>query len=131
MVKHKINKIENKIVEAEYNKQAIRSIGTKEINFLKRRSLTALKRRFRICLHSDVFHLTQEMIIAISGFSYIRPHKHPKNVSESYHVIKGGLNVYILDDRGKVLDLIKLRAKNYKNKKNNGFMYRLSKYINS
>ena len=69
------------------------------------------------------------MIIGICGFSYIRPHKHPKNISESYHLIKGALNVYVLDDNGKVINLIKLRSQNYKNNKNNGCMYRLSKSL--
>ena len=124
-----MTKIRKKLPEAVFNNQAIRTIGVREISFLKRKSLIAPKRRFRICLHSNTSHLTQEMIIAISGFSYIRPHKHPKNTSESYHVIKGALNVYVLDDKGKVLDLVKLRAQNYKNKKNNGCMYRLSKSL--
>ena len=124
-----MKKIKRKLFDAVFNNQAIKSIGEKEINFLKKKSLVAPKRRFRICLHSNTSHLTQEMIIAINGFSYIKPHKHPKNVSESYHVIKGALNVYILDDKGKVLDLVKLRAQNYKNKKINGYMYRLSKSL--
>ena len=34
-----------------------------------------------------------------------------------------------MDDKGKVLDLVKLRAQNYKDKKINGYMYRLSKSL--
>ena len=56
---------------AIFNKKPIVTIGKKEIKKLKKLASTNLKKRFRICLHNNQNHLTQEMIIGIKGFSYI------------------------------------------------------------
>ena len=116
----------NKPLESEFNNKDILSIGSKEIRYLKKKCIFSPKNRYRICLHNSTSHLTQEMIICINGFSYIRPHRHPRNISESYHLIEGALNVYILDNNGRVIDLIKLRANNYGSNKDQAYMYRLS-----
>ena len=115
-------------IYAEFNKKKIISYN---LNYLKKLRLKARrnkKNRYRICLHNSTSHLTQEMLISLNGFSYIRPHKHPKNVSESYHLIKGAINIYILDNKGKLIKIIKLREQKYNNKKksHDGFIYRIS-----
>ena len=96
----------NKPLESEFNNKNILSIGNKEIQYLKKKSILSPKNRYRICLHNNTNHLTQEMVICINGFSYIRPHKHPKNISESYHLIEGALDVYILDNSGKIINSV-------------------------
>ena len=116
----------NKPLESEFNNKNILSIGNKEIQYLKKKSILSPKNRYRICLHNNTNHLTQEMVICINGFSYIRRHKHPKNISESYHLIEGALDVYILDNSGKIINKVKLRSKNKNFRKNDSYMYRLS-----
>ena len=66
------------------------------------------------------------MLICTKGFSYIRPHKHPKNISESYHVLEGALHVYILNNKGKIIKVVKLSAQNEKKFKSQNYIYRVS-----
>ena len=100
----------NKSKAAIFNKKPIVTFGKKEIKVLKKYTSKNPKNRFRICLHTNQSHLTQEMLICTKGFSYIRPHKHPRNISESYHVLEGALNVYILNNKGKIVNVVKLSA---------------------
>lgn len=56
----------------------------------------------RICLHKTNNDLVHQMIILHKKGKYVRPHKHiRKNVS--YHMIKGELLFFLMDDTGKVL----------------------------
>ena len=59
---------------------------------------------------------TNEMIIALKKGSYIRPHIHPDKKSESYHLIKGKMTVFVFDKKGTLI-------KKKKNK-NGGGRYR-------
>ena len=115
-------------IYAEFNKKKIISYNLNYLKKLRYKARRNKKNRYRICLHNSTSHLTQEMLISLNGFSYIRPHKHPKNVSESYHLIKGAINIYILDNKGKLIKIIKLREQkfNTKKKSHDGFIYRIS-----
>lgn len=113
-------------INAIFNKKPIATYGKKEIEILKKRTAMNPKNRFRICLHTHQSHLTQEMLICTKGFSYIRPHKHPKNISESYHVVEGALHVYILNNKGKILKIIKLSSLKEKKFKSKNYIYRVS-----
>jgi len=88
--------------EAIFNSEAILSVSPEIIADLKRRALVSPYRRFRLCMHYNIEDLTQEMIIASCGDSYMPPHRHPKGKSESYHVIEGSMTVYFFDDDGSV-----------------------------
>ncbi len=116
-----------KNIWAEFNKKKIVSYNFSKLKSLKIKAKKNKKNRYRICLHNSTDHLTQEMLISINGFSYIRPHRHPKNISESYHLIKGAIDIYILNDKGRLIKKVKLREKNSpKNTSNTGFIYRIS-----
>ena len=51
------------------------------------------------------------MIIVAHKDSYVRPHKHSPERSESYHVIEGELEVTVYDDKGRVQQLFWLNEK--------------------
>ena len=116
----------NKSKAAIFNKKPIVTFGKKEIKVLKKYTSKNPKNRFRICLHTNKSHLTQEMLICTKGFSYIRPHKHPRNISESYHVLEGALNVYILNNKGKIVNVVKLSAQSERKFKSQNYIYRVS-----
>jgi glucose-6-phosphate isomerase len=50
------------------------------------------------------------MVLVLCGRSYLRPHRHPANKNESYHVLEGELAVYLFDDEGQVTRTIELGA---------------------
>lgn len=102
--------------------QPISKIGSAEINFLRSKLDQSKKGRVRINLHDDPSDLLHEMIIAIQGKSYIRPHKHLTK-SESFHIIYGEVDVIIFDDNGIVVDVITLSS----NSQIYPFYYRMSK----
>lgn len=106
--------------EAEFNQKSIKSISSDDIHYLKKKALETKRQRYRLCLHSDVNHLTQEMIICLKGKNYFRTHKHPLNYSESYYMIEGCIDIYLFDNNGNFLEKVNLCS-------NSGsFYYRLS-----
>jgi cupin fold WbuC family metalloprotein len=62
----------------------------------------------RFLLHSSKSSQIQEMIIFANKVTYFRIHKHPKGASESYHLIRGAIEVYFLDDSLRVKKQIEL-----------------------
>ena len=114
------------MTEAEFNNSLVKSYGGIEITLLKEKTLESPRKRYRYCLHDNTNHLTQEMIICMNGFSYFRPHKHPKGNSESYHMLDGQLDIFIFDDQGKVLQIVKLSSKESNINNDRDLIYRLS-----
>jgi cupin fold WbuC family metalloprotein len=114
--------------EAEFNLAEYRSIGEREICHLKSMALKSPRNRYRLCLHSEQTHLTQEMVICLKGFNYFQPHRHPGNRSESYHMIEGRMDVYLFDEIGGLIDTIRLSAPSAVKggAEERDFMYRLS-----
>lgn len=113
-------------VEAEFNSEPIRAVGSLYIDHLKAMAHKSPRNRYRLCLHYDQAHLTQEMIICLNGFNYFQPHLHPGNRSESYHMIEGLMDVYLLDEKGKLIDTVRLAAPGTVGAESRPFMYRLS-----
>lgn len=99
----------------------IASIGSREIDFLKREVAVNKKGRVRINLHQGDDDLLHEMIIAIRPDSYIRPHKHPGK-SEAFHVVYGAVDIVVFEDNGEILDVVSLAAQN----ETMAFYYRMS-----
>ena len=81
------------------------------------------KKRSRICIHTSQNCKTHEMIIFLKKNSYIRPHIHPNQKSESYHVIKGKMLVYVFTKSGKTIDVIKMSSP----QNSDNFYYRMNK----
>jgi cupin fold WbuC family metalloprotein len=117
--------------EAEFNTSAYRSVGARDIGYFKSMALQSPRNRYRLCLHTDHNHLTQEMVICLKGFNYFPPHLHPGNRSESYHMIEGQMDVYLLDAAGGLIDIVKLGAPTANGVKGEprDYMYRLSEPI--
>ena len=59
------------------------------VEYLKEQASKAPRKRFRLCLHHSTNARVNEMIIAFSRETYNRPHRHPIDKTESYHIISG------------------------------------------
>jgi cupin fold WbuC family metalloprotein len=117
----KFKKINNEVF---YTKKKISQIDNKDILFLKSNVNKTKKKRIRICTHLNQKDHLQEMFIALSNKTYIRPHKH-FNKSESLHVIYGCADVVFFDDKGKIKKIISLSKYSH----NSSFYYRISKPV--
>lgn len=78
-----------------------------EINFIRDCAMRNARGRARICAHKGSQAVLHEMLIGISGTSYVRPHRHDGK-SESFHLIEGRADIVILDEAGNVTDVIGL-----------------------
>ena len=105
------------------NKKDLIFYDKKIVKKIKQMALKNQKKRARICIHKSPKNKTNEMIIALNKKSFIAPHIHPNDKSESYFVIEGKMNVYVFDKLGKVKKIVKMGP--YNSGKN--FFYRMSK----
>ena len=94
----KIKKVSNEVFLAI---DEIIKFDKESISFLKERAKESSIGRSRICAHRKTDDLLQEMFIAISSDSYIRPHRH-KNKAESFHLIEGEADIVVFYDDGSI-----------------------------
>ncbi|ATH09172.1 hypothetical protein BIY24_14830 [Halobacteriovorax marinus] len=87
------------------------SLSIEDINTLKEEVTKSPTKRYRYCLHQAHQDTIQEMVIAMMEDSYCRPHSHPQASSESYHIIEGELLVLIFNNKGKVIDSVRLNSR--------------------
>jgi cupin fold WbuC family metalloprotein len=81
--------------------------GRSDVLLLKVLARSSRRGRARICAHDSPDDAIQEMLIAVSGGGYLRPHRHLRKC-ESFHVVEGAADVALFDDRGNLADLITL-----------------------
>ncbi len=90
------------------NKENLVYLNNKIFKKLTKLAENADLLRSRICIHTNNNARTNEMIIALKKGSYIRPHIHPDKKSESYHLIKGKMIVFVFDKKGTLIKKIKM-----------------------
>lgn len=81
---------------------------------IKKKILSKKISNYKVCFHKNRNYPVQEMINFFYGFNYNRPHKHINQINESYHLIEGEMEIYLLSNNNKVFKKIKLK-KNSKN----------------
>ena len=69
------------------------------IELLKRQAASSPRKRCRICFHPDQRSPAHEMLIAMHGRSYVRPHCH-SGKSETLTVIDGEATALVFDEGG-------------------------------
>jgi cupin fold WbuC family metalloprotein len=82
-------------------------VSPNDIHTLLLAAKSAPLRRARICLHTDPSDPIQEMVIAFCRDSYVQPHRHTGK-TESFHVLRGTLEVIFFDDTGTIANRILL-----------------------
>lgn len=92
--------IMGKLMDAKFIQKQTFSLDSQAIEEVKTRAFETSTQRFRLCLHKNIKQQTHEMLIGFTQNSYMPPHRHPKEKSESYLVLEGNMDVYIFDDNG-------------------------------
>lgn len=105
----KTNEINNVI----FDKSRIFLLDKSCIDELKDIALSHPLKRARICLHKSEQCIVHEMIIIAHRDTIIKPHKHPKNKPESYHVLLGNLIVKIFNNNGQIIEKFNLSSENH------------------
>ena len=82
-------------------------LDAQAVEFIKAKALSNDRGRARICAHRKASDTLHEMIIAIRSDSYIRPHRHHNKI-ESFHLIEGRADIVILDEQGKIEDVVQM-----------------------
>ncbi|SLM30905.1 conserved hypothetical protein [Desulfamplus magnetovallimortis] len=85
-----------------FSKQNIIDLSLASIAKLKPLAQKAAFRRARYCLHRSHSDSVQEMIIAMHMSTYVRPHRHGTNISESFHMIEGELDIILFRENGDI-----------------------------
>ena len=91
--------------EVLYTDEALTKISKADIDVLKQKALANTHKRIRLCAHTNVNDPLHEMLIIHVKDTYVPPHKH-LHKSESLYVIEGCVDVVILDDQGKVQEVV-------------------------
>jgi cupin fold WbuC family metalloprotein len=97
---------------------AIVRFDRRAVEFIKEKALSNKRGRARICAHKSNDDSLHEMLIAIRSDSYICPHRHLNKV-ESFHLVDGRADIVILNERGEMMDVVKLGP-------DDNFYYRLN-----
>ena len=105
------------------NKKDLVTYDKKIVKKIKSLAKNNKKKRARLCMHLNLKDKTNEMIIALNKKSFIAPHIHPNNKSESYFVIEGSMKVYVFSKKGLIKKIINMGT--YDSGK--PFFYRMSK----
>ena len=92
--------------EVFFSEDSITRLNQSDVASLKDRALENLRKRARICAHLNVDDSLHEMFIVYARGTYVRPHKHLNNKSESLHVIDGTLDVVIFDELAVVIAVV-------------------------
>lgn len=77
-------------------------VGPDDLVFLENAAAADPSKRARLCLHSTHSDPVQQMIIAFTRGSYIRPHGKTHR-SKSYHCVTGEFWIVFFDDAGRVV----------------------------
>lgn len=93
-----------------YTDSLTTKVGQEVIDWLKSKAATNDSLSVRLCTHQNKDdHMPHEMLIVHLKGAYVRPHKHIAK-SESFHFIEGFAEVVILDDKGKIFDVVSMGA---------------------
>lgn len=92
-----------------YATDAVTTIGTDDIAFLKQAASGSKNRRARLCLHDSPESVHQQMLIAVHRDSYLRPHYHVGK-TETYHVVEGSALIVFFTDDGSPETFVEIGA---------------------
>jgi cupin fold WbuC family metalloprotein len=93
--------------EVIYTEDQVVQVKSSDIQWLKKQAEDNLRKRARLCTHTNTEDLLHEMFIVHANDTYIRPHKHPSK-SESFHVIEGMVDVVLFDENGMISGVIRM-----------------------
>lgn len=87
--------------EVFYAEDSFAVAGQEAVELLKRVAPASPRKRCRICFHPDQQAAAQEMLIAMHGSSYVRPHRH-FGKTETLTVLEGQATALLFEEQGTV-----------------------------
>lgn len=93
--------------EVIYTDRLVVTAGPEEVALLKRHAAETPRRRCRLCAHPAPEAAQQEMLIAMLGNGYVRPHRH-RGKSESLTVLEGAADAVLFDEAGAIREVIRM-----------------------
>ncbi|MBP5855636.1 WbuC family cupin fold metalloprotein [Marivibrio halodurans] len=87
--------------EVYYSVDSFATAGPEAVAMIKRIALESPRKRCRICFHPGPEATAQEMLIAMAGRSYVRPHRH-FGKSETLTVLEGSATALLFGESGEV-----------------------------
>jgi cupin fold WbuC family metalloprotein len=114
---------DKEVIYYEKNKK-IKTLSSVNLKLLNINSRTTSRKRSRYCLHDGINETIHQMLIFHPKNTYVRPHKHLKNI-ESILIVKGHMLLILYDSNGKIKNKIELSS----DKQPKIFYYRISKNI--
>lgn len=93
--------------EVLFSDEPIVQVSRSDLELLNKRLPASATGRVRFCAHGDASESLHEMFVLIAHDNYVRPHKHPGKV-ESFHVVRGQVDVVIFDDAGSIATVVQL-----------------------
>ncbi len=77
------------------------------VTHLRKAAAETPRARARICAHPGDESKIHEMLIVLSGNTYVRPHKHLTKI-ESYHIVEGETSLVLFSDSGEIEKVIEM-----------------------
>ena len=93
--------------EVVYGNTANTAVNCIDVGTLKNLAKENVRRRVRLCSHSDLSDAVHEMLIVHDRHTYVPPHKH-LGKSESIHIIEGCTDLVLFDDDGRPFRVIRM-----------------------
>jgi cupin fold WbuC family metalloprotein len=91
--------------EVLYAEDPVVKVDRQDIEMLVQRASQNPRKRARLCTHKNTNDKLHEMLIVHARDCYVRPHKHLAK-SEAFHVISGLVDIVLLDDDGKIIEVV-------------------------
>ncbi len=95
--------------EVYYPAEPVVLVTREDIDALAAKASGNRRERARLCAHGSVSDAVHEMLIVHARNAYVRPHKH-LHKSESFHIIRGEVDVVLFDEAGKVTRVMVMGA---------------------
>src|SRR5438477_3857916 len=93
--------------EVLYPADRIVAVNAVDVEDLKQKQKSTIRKRIRLCAHQQIEDSLHEMLIVHTKNTYVRPHMH-LDKSESYHAIEGCFDLIIFDDHGCVVEVVEV-----------------------
>jgi len=85
--------------EVLYSTEPFATAGQEAVALIKSLAAESHRQRCRICFHPAPDAPSHEMLIAMSGASYVRPHRH-KSKTETLLVLEGEATAHLFEEDG-------------------------------
>lgn len=92
--------------EVLYEKNSLKTLSKKDINYLAKKALKNKEKIIRLCIHKSKQDKLHQMFIIHPRNYFVRPHRH--NKEEAMFILNGEVDVIIFNISGKIKKIINM-----------------------